>query len=351
MKILHIIYSLMTGGAETMLVDIANEQAKRGHDVEILIVNNRVDPAVIAGIAPAVTVHRFNRREGSNPLWLMARLNMFVLRRRPDIVHLHDHNLNALLRVKRSATLYTVHALNLPVAYARRNPLAAISEAVRDDLEARVPGATIRTIPNGIHTEAIARRHEGAMPGKTFRIVQVGRLDSETKGQDILIKALAELTNRGHRASVCFMGGGADEPFLRQLARDEGVADLVEFRGNMARTEIYASLKDFDAMCHPSRFEGFGLTIAEGMAAGLPVIVPEHGGPWEVAGQGTLCESFTSGNPAACADALERVIGNYPAALTRAQAAIAHIRTHYSIAATAASYLDYYRALLALKTH
>lgn len=347
MKILHIIYSLMTGGAETMLTDIANEQAVQGHDVAILIVNNRIDPAVLESISPAVAVHRFNRREGSNPLWLMARLNMFVLRQQPDIVHLHDHNLNALLRVKRGATLYTVHALNLPVAYVRRNHLAAISSAVAADLEARAPGATIRTIPNGIRTEAVARRPEGAMPGECFRIVQVGRLHSEIKGQDILIKALAELVSRGHRASVCLMGGGADEPFLRQLAIDEGVADLVEFRGNLSRKEIYASLKDFDAMCHPSRFEGFGLTIAEGMGAGLPVIVPEHGGPWEVAGHGTLCESFTSGSPTACADAIERVIDNYPAALARAKDAIAYTQAHYSVAATAASYLDYYRAILA----
>ena len=43
MKILHITYSLLNGGKENMLVDIANEQKKMGHDVAAMIVNNYVD--------------------------------------------------------------------------------------------------------------------------------------------------------------------------------------------------------------------------------------------------------------------------------------------------------------------
>lgn len=328
-----------------MLVDIANEQIAQGLDVGILIINNCVNESLIVNLVPEVAVYRFNRRPGSMPLWLLAKLNNFVMRNRPDIVHLHNHKLNGLLFVKSSATLYTVHDQHMPMTYARRNRMAAISEAVRADVLNRVPNAVIRTISNGIHPEDIERR-PARMPDKSFRLVQVGRLDSQKKGQDILIKALAELTRRGRNVHVCLIGDGKDRELLKELAEREGVADLVDFRGNLSRKEIYSSLKDFDAMCHPSRYEGFGLTVAEGMAAGLPLIVPSEGGPWEVVDYGRYCRSFETGDHIACADAIEWVMDHYPAALKTADSAVEYVWNNYSVSSMVRNYIDYYTEIL-----
>ena len=43
MKIAHIFWGLGTGGIETMLVNIANEQARLGHEVHIIIINDLVN--------------------------------------------------------------------------------------------------------------------------------------------------------------------------------------------------------------------------------------------------------------------------------------------------------------------
>ncbi len=349
MKILHALFQMHTGGAETMLADIVNEQVARGHEVELLIVNRGENEEIMRSISPEVKITRFNRTPGAAPLLLMARLNLFALRRRPDIIHLHMHKLTGLLRTMRTRTLFTVHALNIPMTYAAGSNMAAISDAVADDIKSRVAGAKVTVIPNGIRTDAIAIRKPGEPIHNPVRIIQVSRLDSKIKGQDILIRAIAQLRKRGIEVEATFIGEGPDLDSLQGLAREEGVANAVTFTGNLPRKEIYSRLADFDLMVQPSRLEGFGLTVAEGMAAGLPLIVPEGGGPWEVADRGRLAETFVNGDPTSCADAIERAIKTYPSQLKRAEEARSFVEANYSLKRQVSDYDRLYQKLLAGK--
>lgn len=345
MKILHIIFSFNRGGAETMLVDIVNEQASRGHNVEVLIINSGIDKEILSNVSSKATISRFNRQEGSMPLLLMVRLNLFVFKRNPDIIHLHNSKLAGLLYIRKKRTLYTVHDLNISMKYCYKNYMAAISHAVNEDVTSRVKNAKIRVITNGINIDKIKQRSKSKAPS-TFHIVQVARLVAEKKGQDILIDALSILRDRGYNADVTFIGDGCDLDKLKQQAEKLGIADKVKFSGNLSRAEVYSTLHNYDLMCHPSRFEGFGLTIAEGMAAKLPLALPEGGGPWEVADRGHLCESFTSGDAVSCADAIARIIDNYPAALNRAEEAYKHVEKNYSVSRMVTEYDRYYSDLI-----
>ncbi len=340
MKIQHIIFSFETGGAETMLVDIVNEQARLGHDVSLLIVNTGVCEDLIARISPEVRIERFNRTPGSMPLLLMARLNMFLLRRRPDIVHLHTHKLVPLVRVMRRRVLFTVHDLDNPRIFGGVR-MAAISDAVKAHALRRQPGADVTVIENGIADQSIIPRPQRPL-GTPVRIVQVGRLDTAHKGQDILIDAVAELNRRGIDATVTFMGGGPEADDLKARAAAAGISGKVTITGLCTRRDIYTHLCDYDIMCHPSRLEGFGLCVAEGMAAGLPLVVPDSGGPYEVADSGRLARTFPIGDPIACADALEQVIRNYPEALTLADTARRYVADNFSLRRMVARYIDLY---------
>lgn len=335
------------GGAETMLVDIANGQASRGHRVTLLIVNDRESAQVMDALSPRVRVVRFRRREGSAPLLLLARLNATLLRLHPDVVHVHHQNFCRLVRVFRGRLLYTVHNLHIPMDYCRGVRMAAITDAVAADVRARVKGAMVDTVLNGIPVDAI-RPRGGAVPGEPFGMVQVGRFDVEQKGQDLLVKALGELHRRGvDGVEVTFIGRGPDEAMLRQLAADEGVADRVHFAGVLSRKEIYDSLACFDAMVHPSRYEGFGLVVAEGMAAGLPLIVTEKDGPWEVAGRGRFCISVPRGDVGALADAIDRLRTHYADALDMAAEGRVYAR-RYDIANTVDAYQAIYNTMFTL---
>lgn len=325
MHILHCTYSMEVGGAETMLVDIMNGQVKRGHRVTLLIVNDRESAQVMNAVDPAVDIVRFRRREGAAPLLMMARLNMAIARLRPDIVHVHHEKFCRLVRLRRSRMIYTVHALNITMEYSAGTAMAAITDVVADDIRGRLPGADVTTVPNGIIVADVARRPEG-MP-HTFRLVQVGRLEPELKGQDIAIRALGILKRRGtDNVEISFIGTGSGLDSLRRLAENEGVARQIHFEGMRDRGYIYSRLCHYDAMIHSSRYEGFGLTVAEGMAAGLPLILTDHDGPWEVADHGRLCLSAEKGNAESFADAIAALIADYPTALNRAQEALDYVR-------------------------
>ena len=333
-----------TGGAETMLVDIMNGQISAGHRVTLLIVNYREAESVTGSIDPAVEIIRFHRREGAAPLMMMARLNMTICRLKPDIVHVHHEKFCRLVRMRRSRLLYTVHCLNADMQYCNGVHIAAITDIVGDDVRKRLSNAKVRTVANGIRIDSIPVRKREV--SDVFRFLQVGRLSPELKGQDIAIRALGELHRRGiDNVEITFIGAGDGLTALRELAATEGVDDRVHFLGLRDRDYIYSHLHTFDAMVHPSRYEGFGLTVAEGMGAGLPLIVTEHDGPWEVADHGRLCMSVERDNYVSCADAMVEMMNNYAKALILADEAREYVR-RFDIARTVESYDKYYSDII-----
>lgn len=346
MKILHLIYTFEVGGAETMLVDIINGQISRGNDVTLLVINKGINPKLSAKLDRRTHICAMNRRQGSAPLLMMLKLNLFIARLRPDIIHGHHHKFGRLVRLRRSRLLITIHDVNEPMIYCGCSRMVAITDAVEADIRSRVPDASVRTIYNGIRTSDIATR-PAAGHHTPFRIVQVARLITAKKGQDILIRAVALLNERGiSDIDVTFIGDGPDTAMLTMMAQEQGVADRIHFKGLCSREYIYHTLADYDAMIHPSRYEGFGLTIAEAMAAALPLAVTAGDGPWEVADHGRLCESFGLNDVAACADAIARLKDNYTVATERAVQARTYAIENFDISHTVENYLAYYDELI-----
>ena len=135
MKIGHLIFSFNTGGAETMLIDIVNEQVKT-EQVSLCIINDSVDQRILSQIDSRVHIYRLNRTPGSrNPIPLI-KLNLWLLSKRFDVIHTHNLGILPLIVLSTShVRIATVHALHIPLVHARRvDCLFAISEAVRDDV-------------------------------------------------------------------------------------------------------------------------------------------------------------------------------------------------------------------------
>lgn len=300
MNIVHIIYSFNTGGAETMLVDIINRQ-ELSHNVYLIIVNNSYNLELLSQISNNVKVILIGRRPASISITSIIKLNYELLKINPDIIHLHSYTLPKMLLFKRRKIWYTAHSLNIPMTYAKYfNGIIAISEAVKNDVLSRC-NAQVYMIPNGINTESIKIK-DNWTTSDAFKIVQVARLDHNNKGQDILIKAISILKNMGvSDISVDFIGVGDSETYLKDLSYELNVVEQINFIGLRNREYIYDHLKDYDLMCHPSRYEGFGLTVAEGMAAKLPVLVPMTGGPWEILEKGKYGIGFNPTDPEDCA--------------------------------------------------
>lgn len=344
MKIIHCIYSFNIGGTESMLVDIANEQAKTDK-VTVIVINKSYQENLLRSFDKRVNVVLYNRKPHSRSIVSIIKLNLIIRKLKPDVIHLHSPSISRLIFMPRCRTFLTVHSLGYNLASVRRNvTLFAISDAVRENILKQGPFNVI-TVPNGIVIDKIqVRKNSNLQSENEFKIVQVARLDLSTKGQDILIKALILLRDRGYEnIFVDFIGTGNSENQLIDLARSNHIDDKIHFLGLKSREYIYSHLKDYDLMCHPARCEGFGLTIAEAMAAKLPVLVSNEGGPFEIIDQGKLGYFFESENVEDCANKILEIWQNYSKTSELTTAARTKIEKRYSITQMVASYKYYYK--------
>jgi glycosyltransferase involved in cell wall biosynthesis len=120
-------------------------------------------------------------------------------------------------------------------------------------------------------TNMASLRMELGIPENSLVVGAVSRLRHE-KGIDILIEAFNQVSKNAAQAHLVLVGDGPDAPKLRALVRTFKLEHRVHFIGvaNWERAMQYMALMSIIVV--PSRFEGFGLTAAEAMAMGKPVV-------------------------------------------------------------------------------
>lgn len=129
------------------------------------------------------------------------------------------------------------------------------------------------------------------------------------KGLSVCIKALAQEALAGQPVKLLLIGDGEAKSELQRLALDLGVQDRVLFHPPVPHRELPALYGCADAGVFPSiGDEAFGITIAEAMACGLPVIASHIGGIPEVVGnEGSSGILAPAGDAAAWAVAMDRL--------------------------------------------
>ena len=160
---------------------------------------------------------------------------------------------------------------------------------------------------------------EGGAVLRESRQHDVGRFAIE-KRWDVVIDAFLRLRASGRDAVLVLFGDGPERDRMKARARGEGfgetggtaragafAADVVLPGFSKDRSALASSLASADALVHGCPFETFGLSIAEAMSCGLPTVVPDDGGAAEMHDPASG-ERYASGNAAACADAIARLL-------------------------------------------
>lgn len=147
------------------------------------------------------------------------------------------------------------------------------------------------TIYNSIDTEKIQKittavksdnlKQRMSIPAGIPVIGAVSRLRHE-KGIDLLIDAFNQLVKEGTTAHLLIVGSGPDEKDLRDKVQEYEINSDVTFYGEADWETAMRLMAMMDIVVVPSRFEGFGLTAAEAMAAGKPVVASSVFGLQEV---------------------------------------------------------------------
>lgn len=353
MTIFHLNYGLLVAGIETMLVNIANVQVQMGHDVRILIINDAIDPIIHHQIDKRIKIVNFGKKKKSkNPIPII-RLNWYLLTHRFDMLHMHNPRLSKMIYIpiaqtRKCSTLHCLCKRELDSNYLHNFRYNfAISEAVRKDiLEKHNINAT--TVYNGIHPEQFSSNGEKLNKDGFFHIVQIGRLNYPVKGQDILLNAVGLLRKNGiTNIKIDFIGADQSncKKHLEDIIVHNDMTDVVNFLGVQSQQYIAEHLCQYDLYAQPSRQEGFGLTIAEAMAAKVATLVSNVPGPMDVIDDGKYGYYFESENVEDCASVIRNIIIN---GINKELVDSAYQRVHtiFDVTQTAKQYLAQYERIV-----
>lgn len=309
MKIVHLISSLKTGGAERLLVDLCKINDYSMNSMVVVIINNVVDDVMLSDLkSTGAKVIELKRKPGGQKLKYIYLIRNYIKGLKPEILHMHGDievffgSLASLWMGNK--TVCTLHSISLwrmslkgklikYIATRLIDKFIAISDAVRNDFMkgTSMNGGNIQVIPNGIPLQKFRRKEQSS---DSSEIICVARLESEKKGQDILIRALAKLKKDGIECSCKFVGEGQSRGYLERLVVESSLGNNIKFLGN--RSDVSELLANAGVFILPSRCEGFGITIIEAMAIGIPVIASNIDGPKEIITHGENGLLFESEN-------------------------------------------------------
>jgi len=287
MKIIHVIFSLNTGGSETMLIDIINRQCVEG-SISLIVINDKINYDLLNTIDKRVNIYLTKRKE-SNKIQLLTvflKINRIIALINPDVIHCHDSNLFPFFINHRKKTCLTVHNVKLSTLFLKKyKRLFAVSTAVREDIKIRI-GIPAQIIYNGIEVDQYNQRitYNFNREKEVFNIALLSRLFPEQKGQHIAIQSISILVKQNFNIKLYLIGDGNQDELikLQKLACECGVENYINFLGQKNRQWIKNNLKNYHLLIQPSLYEGFGITILEGFACGLPVISSDIDGPKEI---------------------------------------------------------------------
>jgi len=114
----------------------------------------------------------------------------------------------------------------------------------------------------------------------SISVISVGRL-IYIKGAHLALKAFAAASRKVPNITLKIIGDGMERRSLEDLAQREGLIDRVAFLGNVEREVVLGEMSESDIFLFPS-FEGGGMVVLEAMAAGLPVVCLDYGGPGQI---------------------------------------------------------------------
>ena len=175
----------------------------------------------------------------------------------------------------------------------------ACSASVRDHVVSRLglPADRVAVLRNGVDAARFAggdgaRVRAALGVAADVRVVgAVGRICPQKAPDDVLEALLPRLAGGpdGARTELWFVGAPDDAALadrVRRRAQAAGVGDRVRLLGYRADVaDVYAAL---DVVVLASRWEGFGLVVAEALAAGRPVVATDVGGVVEASGRAAL---------------------------------------------------------------
>jgi len=226
--------------------------------------------------------------------------------------------------------------LTAPSAWSRGKVESAFGWAGR--MAVLPSGIDVEAFRAGLDDTPIRERHS---LGDAPVVCCVSRLVPR-KGQDLLIRAMPEITRAVPGARLLIVGHGPYGDALHKLAHRTGVADRVIFTGVVSYEELPLYFRTGDVFAMPCRSRWFGLDIEalgavflQGSAVGRPIIVGDSGGAPETVKHGETGLVVDPTSVPAIADACIRLLRDRAVATAWGTAGAAWVHADYTWGAMA----------------
>jgi glycosyltransferase involved in cell wall biosynthesis len=210
------------------------------------------------------------------------------------------------------------------------------------------------TIHNGVDIEAIQAAGRFAdrnrlcpeLPPGAKVVGIVGRL-VRLKGHLTLLQAMRDVLVAVPNVFLLVVGEGPDEATFRQEADRLRIADSVIWKGRVEPEALPQYYHAMDVLATPSYWEGFGLTAAEAMAAGKPVVATDVPGLREVVEDGGTGFLIPVGDPETLAAKLRHLLSHDAARTALGRRGLERVRRLFDVTVHNQKWLQAYASLLA----
>lgn len=360
-RLLIVLTSLVAEGCPQLALQLARHWQAPGIQVQLLCLQPQPTDLLPEFEALGIPIHTFALGSGLARYLRLAWLSYRLCRRlKPQAVlsfPLGWHAFIALGARLAGVSHVCAHVGNLPPVWTGRafskfkllvqlgrpftHRLLCCSAYIRDATvrDFGVAPREARAVFNACDLQRFAAvERRVSWPHQPVRLGMVARLEQH-KDQPSLIRALALLRDQGVQADLWLIGEGSQRPQLEALIADLQLEQQVQLLGS--RRDIPALLAQLDLFVFSARpDEGFGIALAEAMAAGVPIVATDVGACREVL-QGGRCGLLVKPNsPKALADGIRQALADPEATQKRAVAARERALRDFSVAAMAKAYSE-----------
>ncbi|WP_020558611.1 glycosyltransferase [Thiofilum flexile] len=328
--------SLMGGGAERMMINLANEFAHQGFRIDLIVAQlegpylteisddicliNLKSTRVIKSIVPLISYIRkespdiiLSAMNYANVVVIISKILSFS--KTKVIVSERSVLSQVLSKLHPIKSIFFKILIKTTYPFAKKN--ICISNTVRHDLlntikinENKLVTIYNPVIDKGFFEKKQAYIYHPWLSDENIRVILgVGRLFS-VKGFDTLIKSFKITHNTNKNTRLIILGEGPLRSDLEKLIQHLEIEDFVFMPGFVQNPYPYMDKADIFVLS--SHYEGFGNVLVEAMACGTPVISTNcPGGPAEILENGKWGTLVPVDNPHIMANAILEVLSNY----------------------------------------
>ena len=357
-NILHIIESLEFGGAEKVVLQLANGLCE---DFNISICLTKREGELRRDVSERIRVYPLLSGEGNN-FSVIKSIRDIIDNEKIDVVHIHNWGVfvESVIASRLSGVkniLHTVHGpyitynkgfvplLKKTIRHKIEKILSyyvtkfiSVSDAIQDYMvkQIGINRNKIVTIHNGI--KGLTRIAEKTDKSAFINLVSVGRV-AKVKNHKLLLKALSELDSQ-LPVHLTVVGDGPELESVKEYCKSLNLVDKVSFTG--FKTNINEILSEMDICVVSSDYEGISIAILEAMSLGMPVIASAVGGNPEIVNDNETGILFSKGNADELATAIQKLSKNKKLAENMGENGLKRFLNHFHEKYVLEQYSDLY---------